>query len=124
MRYQFVLDKRSKKVLDDLAQYRGGNRSRVVREALVTLADMEVRLDKIEADPAFQKMMTDSDQAIRRRVTAHEVVVKMALSKRQRRKSKQEWSGLTPHAISRWSFPGANSGVFSTKSGYSNTFPA
>jgi predicted transcriptional regulator len=87
MRYQFVLDKRSKKVLDDLAQYRGGNRSRVVREALVTLADMEARLDKIEADPAFEKMMADSDQAIREgRVTPHEVVVKMALSKRKRRK--------------------------------------
>ena len=84
MRYQFVLDKLGKKVLDDLAQYRGGNRSRV---ALVTLADMEARLDKIEADPAFQKMMADSDQAIREgRVTPHEVVVKMALSKRKRRK--------------------------------------
>src|SRR5260370_20235071 len=44
----------------------GGNRSRVVREALVTLADMEARLDKIDADPAFQKMMADSDQAIRK----------------------------------------------------------
>jgi len=87
MRYQFVLDKLGKKVLDDLAQYRGGNRSRVVREALVTLADMEARLDKSEADPAFQKMMADSDQAIREgRVTPHEVVVKMALSKRKRRK--------------------------------------
>jgi hypothetical protein len=87
MRHQFVLDKRSKKILDDLAQYRGGNRSQVVREALVTLADMEDRLDKIEADPAFQKMMADSDQAIRGgRVTPHEVVVKMALSKRKHRK--------------------------------------
>ena len=87
MRHQFVLDKRSKKILDDLAQYRGGNRSRVVREALVTLADMEARLDKIESDPAFQKMMADSGQAIREgRVTPHEVVGKMALSKRRRRK--------------------------------------
>ncbi len=87
MRHQFVLDKRGKKILDDLAHYRGGNRSRVVREALVTLADMEARLDKIETDPAFQKMMADSDQAIREgRVTPHEVVVKMALSKRRRRK--------------------------------------
>lgn len=65
MRHQFVLDQRSKEILDDLAQYRDGNRSRVVREALATLADMQDRLDKIEADPAFQKMMADSDQAIR-----------------------------------------------------------
>jgi hypothetical protein len=28
-----------------------------------------------------------------------------------------------PYAISRWSFPAANSGVFSRKSGYSNPFP-
>jgi Arc/MetJ-type ribon-helix-helix transcriptional regulator len=39
----------------------GGNRSRVVREALVTLADMEDHLDKIEADPAFLEMMRQSD---------------------------------------------------------------
>jgi predicted transcriptional regulator len=87
MRHQFVLDQRSKEILDDLAQYHDGNRSRVVREALATLADMQDRLDKIEADPAFQKMMADSDQAIREgRVTPHEVVVKMALSKRKHRK--------------------------------------
>ena len=81
------LDKRSKKILDDLAQYRGGNRSQVVREALVTLADMEARLDKIEADPAFQKMMADSDLAIREgRVTSHEDVLRMTGAKRKRRK--------------------------------------
>jgi predicted transcriptional regulator len=87
MRHQFVLDKRSKQILDDLAQYRGGNRSLVVREALVTLADMEARIDKVETDPAFQKMMADSEKAIREgRVTPHEVVVKMAHAKRKRRK--------------------------------------
>src|SRR6266436_2975308 len=75
MRHQFVLDKRSKQILDDLAQYRGGNRSRVVREALVALADMETRLDKIEADPAFQEMMQRSDADIRAgRVVSHEEV--------------------------------------------------
>ena len=73
MRHQFVLDKRSKQILDDLAQYRGGNRSRVVREALVTLADMEDRLDKIEADPAFLEMMRQSDDDIRAgRIVSHE----------------------------------------------------
>ena len=87
MRYQFVLDKRSKKILDDLAQYRGGNRSMVVREALLRLADMEDSLEKIESDPAFRKMMVDSDAAIRAgHVTSHEAVVKMARAKRNRRK--------------------------------------
>ena len=87
MRQQFVLDRRSKKILDDLAQYRGGNRSLVVREALFHFADMEERLEKIEADPAFQKMMAHSDAAIRAgRVTPHETVVKMARAKKNRRK--------------------------------------
>src|SRR5229473_881620 len=72
MRHRFVRDKRSKLILDDLAQYRGGNRSRVVREALVALAGMETRLDKIEEDPAFQEMMRRSDADIRagRAITA------------------------------------------------------
>jgi predicted transcriptional regulator len=75
MRHQFVLDKRSKQILDDLVQYRGGNRSRVVREALVALADMEARVDKIDADPAFQERMQRSDQDIRAgRVVSHEEV--------------------------------------------------
>ena len=87
MRHQFVLDKRSKEILDELAQYRGGNRSRVVREALLHFADREANLEKIEADPAFQKMMADSDAAIRAgRVTPHETVVRMARAKRNRRK--------------------------------------
>ena len=59
----------------NLAQYRGGNRSRVIRETLVALADMEARLDKIEADPAFQEMMQRSDEDIRAgRVVSHEEV--------------------------------------------------
>jgi predicted transcriptional regulator len=49
--------------------------SRVVREALVALADMEDRLDKIEADPAFLEMMRQSDDDIRAgRVVSHEEV--------------------------------------------------
>ena len=87
MRHQFVLDKRSKRILDDLAEYRGGNRSMVVRQALATLADFESALDKIEADPAFIKMMSDSDLAIRQgRVVSHEEVMKKARSARKRRK--------------------------------------
>src|ERR1700730_12979190 len=65
MRRQFVLDKRNNKLLEGLPSYRAGNRSMVVREAIQLYADMEARLDKIEADPAFQKMMDESDKAIR-----------------------------------------------------------
>jgi hypothetical protein len=42
---------------------------------LLALADMETRLDKIEADPAFQEMMQRSDEDIRAgRVVSHEEV--------------------------------------------------
>jgi len=43
-------------LLEELASYRDGNRSVIVREAIQLYADMEDRLDKkIEADPSFQK---------------------------------------------------------------------
>jgi predicted transcriptional regulator len=89
MRKQFVLDKRTEKLLDELASYRGGNRSLVIREAIQIYSDMEDRLEKIEADPAFQKMMEESDRAIREgRVTPHEEVVRRskALAKRSAKK--------------------------------------
>jgi len=89
MRKQFVLDKRTEKLLDELASYRGGNRSLVIREAIQVYSDMEDRLDKIEADPVFQKMMEESDRAIREgRVTPHEEVVRKskALAKRSAKK--------------------------------------
>jgi hypothetical protein len=50
---------------------------------------MEDRLERIEADPAFQKMMEESDRAIREgRVTPHEEVVRKskALAKRSAKK--------------------------------------
>ena len=40
MRKQFVLDKRTDKLLDELAAYRGGNRSLVIREAIQVYADL------------------------------------------------------------------------------------
>jgi len=85
MRKQFVLDERTNKLLEELASYRGGNRSVVIREAIQVYANMEDHLDKIEADPAFQEMMRNSDRDIREgRVTPHEEVVRMsrALGKR------------------------------------------
>jgi predicted transcriptional regulator len=89
MRKQFVLDKRTEKLLDELASYRGGNRSLVIREAIQIYSDMEDRLEKIEADPTFQKMMEESDRAIREgRVTPHEEVVRKskALAKHNAKK--------------------------------------
>ena len=86
MRKQFVLDKRTNKLLEELASYRGGNRSLVVREAIQVYSDMEDRLDKIEADPAFQQMMRESDRAIREgRVTSHEEVLRMSRMRSKRK---------------------------------------
>lgn len=87
MRRQFVLDKRTDKLLEELASYRAGNRSLVVREAIQVYADMEDRLDRIEADPAFQKMMEESDKAIREgRVTPHREVLRMSRERAKKRK--------------------------------------
>ena len=86
MRKQFVLDKRTNELLEELASYRGGNRSIVIREAIQVYADMEDHLDKIEADPAFQDMMRNSDRDIREgRITSHDQVMRMsrALGKRK-----------------------------------------
>jgi predicted transcriptional regulator len=82
MRKQFVLDKRTNRLLEDLASYRAGNRSMVVREAIQLYADMEARLDKVESDPAFQEMMAKSDADIRAgRVIPHSEVVTMSHAK-------------------------------------------
>ena len=87
MRRQFVLDQRTNKLLEELASYRAGNRSMVVREAIQLYADMEDRLDKIEADSAFQKVMAESDKAIREaRVTPHSEVLRMARSRTKKTK--------------------------------------
>ncbi|HEV3375286.1 MAG TPA: hypothetical protein VG051_06245 [Candidatus Acidoferrum sp.] len=87
MRRQFVLDKRTDKLIEELASNGAGNRSMVVRTAVQLLAEMEDRLDKIEADPAFQKMMAESDKAIREgRVTPHSEVVRMSRAHSKRRK--------------------------------------
>ncbi|HMD09892.1 MAG TPA: hypothetical protein VKH63_20330 [Candidatus Acidoferrum sp.] len=87
MRRQFVLDKRTNKLLEELASYRAGNRSMVVREAIQLYADMEDRLDKIEADPAFQKMMDESEKAIRDgRVTPHSEVLRMSRAHNKKKK--------------------------------------
>jgi predicted transcriptional regulator len=89
MRRQFVLDKRTNKLLEELASYRAGNRSMVVREAIQLYADMEDRLDKIEADPGFQRMMEKSDADIKAgRVMTHAEVLKMSRAKNARSKKR------------------------------------
>jgi predicted transcriptional regulator len=89
MRHQFVLDERTNKLLEELASYRDGNRSVIVREAIQLYADMEDRLDKIEADPAFQKMMAKSDADIKAgRVIPHSEVVKMSRARSAKRRKR------------------------------------
>jgi|SRR5580700_7320053 predicted transcriptional regulator len=87
MRRQFVLDKKTNKLLEELASYRAGNRSMVVREAIQYYADMEDEIDKIEADPKFQAMMAQSDADIRAgRGIPHSQVVKAFRAKVAKRK--------------------------------------
>jgi len=87
MRRQFVLDKRTNKMLEELASYRAGNRSMVVREAIQLYAEMEDQLDKVEADPAFQTMMAKSDADVRAgRLIPHSEVVKLSRARSAKRK--------------------------------------
>jgi predicted transcriptional regulator len=89
MRRQFVLDKRTDKLIEELASNGAGNRSMVVRTAVQLLADMEDRLDRIEADPAFQDMMRKSDADIRAgRVIPHSEVVRMSRAKNAKSKKR------------------------------------
>jgi predicted transcriptional regulator len=88
LRRQFVLDRKTDRLLKRLAENYAGNRSHVVREAIQYYADIEARLDQIESDPGFQKMMADSDRAIREgRVTPHEEVMRMSRAQAKKRKS-------------------------------------
>ena len=89
MRKQFDLDKRSLKLLEELASHNGGNHSLIVRQAIQVYADVAHRLDKVEADPAFQAMMARSDADIKAgRMTSHEEVVRKsrALSRCERKR--------------------------------------
>jgi len=65
MRRLLVLDKRTNRLLENLAADRGGNMSRVVREAIQVYAELESSLDEVEAHPKFQQMMRESAEDIR-----------------------------------------------------------
>ena len=85
MRRQFVLDKRTEELLEELAADRAGNRSHVVREAIQLYAEMEARLDQIESDAEFQQRMEAADEDIRTgQVTSHEKVKKRFGVKKRR----------------------------------------
>ncbi len=86
MRHQFVLDKKSSRQLDELAESRGGNRSRVVREAIAIFADQEAYLEKIESDPKFIEMMEKSAADIRAGRVSDQAVVERRFAKKRKRK--------------------------------------
>ena len=86
MRHQFVLDKKSNRLLDELAEARGGNRSRVVREAIAVYADQEAYLEKVESDPKFIEMMEKSAADIKAgRVYSQEDAERYVAAKRKRK---------------------------------------
>ena len=86
MRCQFVLDKRTNGLLEDLASSRAGNRSFVVREAIQLYASMEAALEEAEEDPSFQKMMSRSAQDIRAGSLFSHIDVKRRLLRAKRKK--------------------------------------
>ena len=86
MRHQFVLDKKSSRLLKELAESRGGNRSRVVREAIFLYAEQEAYLDKVESDPKFIEMMAKSAADIKAgRVYSQEEAERYVAAKRKRK---------------------------------------
>ena len=86
MRHQFVLDKKSNRLLEELAETRGGNRSQVVREAIALYADQEAYLEKVESDPKFLKMMERSAADIRAGRVSEQAEVERRFAKKRKRK--------------------------------------
>lgn len=85
-RRQFVLDDRTNEVLEKLAADRAGNLSFVVREAIQLYADMDSRLDQIEQDPEFQRMMERSEDDIHSgRLVPHKEAIRLSRGKNHER---------------------------------------
>lgn len=85
LRRQFVLDRKTDRLLRQLAADRGGNFSAVVRQAIQAYAEREAMFDAIESDPGFIAMMEESEKAIREgRVTPHEEVKRMLRARRRK----------------------------------------
>jgi predicted transcriptional regulator len=86
MRRQFVLDKKSSRQLDELAETHAGNRSLVVREAIGVYAAIEASLEEIESNPEFVKMMEKTALDIKEgRVFSQKEVQRLVAEKRKRR---------------------------------------
>ena len=86
MRHQFMLDRKSNRLLNKLAKSRGGNRSRIVREAILVYADQEAYLEKVESDPKFIEMMEKSAADIKSgRVFSQVDAERHVASKRKRK---------------------------------------
>jgi hypothetical protein len=86
MRRQFVLDKKSSQLLEELAETRAGNRSLVVREAIGLYAAIEASLEEIEANPKFVEMMEKSATDIRKGRILTQRQVEQRFGKRRKRR--------------------------------------
>ena len=86
MRHQFVLDKKSSKLLMELAEARGGNRSRVVREAILCYADREEYLNRVESDPKFIEMMKRSAADIQAGRVSEQAEVERRFARKRKQK--------------------------------------
>jgi predicted transcriptional regulator len=86
MRHQFVLDRKSNRLLNELAEARAGNRSLVVREAIGIYAALEEYLEKIEADPKFIEMMERSAEDFRAGRGIEQAEVERRFAKKRKRK--------------------------------------
>lgn len=83
MRRQFVLDRQTDDLLEELAAGRAGNRSFVVREAIQLYADLENTLEQIEAEDGFRQMMQRSAADIRAGRVYAQAEVKKRLAKKK-----------------------------------------
>ena len=100
-RRQFVLDKKTNRLLEDLAADQGGNRSAVIRAAVQYYADLEASLDAIEQDPAFIAMMDRSEADIRAgRVVPHEQI-EQEIREELKRRNREKKRGTRPVERSR-----------------------
>ena len=84
MRCQFVLDKQTHEMLMELSEARAGNRSFVVREAIRLYAAYESRLDEVEKEPGFLRMMARTEADIDAGRTYTQAEVKRRLAKRKK----------------------------------------
>lgn len=86
MRRQFVLDDKTDEMLEELAASRAGNRSFVVREAIHLYAALESRLDEIESDAGFLRLMDRSAADIRAGRVRTQGEVRRRFATRKRKK--------------------------------------